>query len=148
MSIDAFNSKVMTTYGRYPVTMSSGSGCTLTDTSGKVYLDFVAGIATCALGHADPTLAAAVTKQMQTMHHTSNLYYSAGQGNLAAWLVANSPADKVFFANSGAEANEAAFKLARKHASLRGVTDPVIITAGSSFHGRTLAAVTATAQPK
>ena len=138
----------MVTYGRYPLTVTSGAGCTLTDSTGKSYLDFVAGIATCALGHSNTALTAAVTKQMSSVHHTSNLYYHENQYKLAAWLCDNSAADKAFFCNSGAESVEAAIKLCRKHASKRGVTDPVIITAHASFHGRTLAAVTATAQPK
>jgi acetylornithine aminotransferase len=128
--------------------MVSGKGCTLTDNTGKVYLDFVSGIATCALGHSNQELTDAITNQMATLHHCSNLYLTPQQGKLAAWLVKNSVADKIFFCNSGAEANEGAIKLARRHASNRGITDPVIITALQSFHGRTLAAVTATAQPK
>jgi acetylornithine aminotransferase len=91
----------------------------------------------------------AVTQQMSTLAHVSNLYYIPNQGELAAWLVANSCADKAFFCNSGAEANEGAIKLARKYAhTVRGIENPVIITANASFHGRTLAAVTATGQPK
>ena len=142
-----FDNNVMGTYGRLPVTIKKGSGCTLTDDTGKIYLDFVAGIATCVLGHANPALISAVNEQMSAVHHTSNLFYGRNQGALAKWLCDNSCADKVFFCNSGAEANEAAIKLARKHASSR-CTDPVIITAHNSFHGRTLATVTATAQPK
>jgi acetylornithine aminotransferase len=109
----------------------------------------VAGIATCCLGHAHEGLANAIQSQINTVHHVSNLYYIPGQGKLAAWLVKNSPADRVFFCNSGAEANEGAIKLARKHAhTKRGIDEPVIITALSSFHGRTLATITATGQPK
>jgi len=115
---------------------------------GKEYLDFVSGIATCALGHNNDALTDAVTKQMQSLHHASNLYYFPAQGALATWLCENSVADKAFFCNSGAEANEAAIKLARRHASNNGITDPCIITAHQSFHGRTLAALSATAQPK
>lgn len=133
---------------RYPLTIAKGEGCTLTDTSGKQYLDFVAGISTCILGHANTELSTAVTQQINTVHHVSNLYYIPSQGKLAAWLVENSCADKAFFCNSGAEANEGAIKLARKHAHNRGITDPVIITAKQSFHGRTLAALSATGQPK
>jgi acetylornithine/N-succinyldiaminopimelate aminotransferase len=143
-----FDEYVQKTYGRYPLTIVSGEGCTLTDSTGKTYLDFVAGISTCALGHSNAELAAAVTSQINTVHHVSNLYLIPSQGQLAAWLVLNSCADKAFFCNSGAEANEGAIKLARKYASNRGITDPVIITAHQSFHGRTLAALTATAQPK
>lgn len=133
---------------RYPLTIVSGKGCTLTDDKGKEYLDFVAGISTCCLGHSSKELIEAVTRQISTVHHVSNLYYTPSQGQLAAWLVENSCADKAFFCNSGAEANEGAIKLARRHASDRGITDPVIITAKQSFHGRTLAALTATGQPK
>eukprot|EP01083_Nonionella_stella_P092606 259273_1 len=143
-----FEKYVQKTYGRYPLTIVSGEGCTLTDDTGKEYLDFVAGISTCALGHANKELIEAVTNQISTVHHVSNLYYTPSQGQLAAWLVENSCADKAFFCNSGAEANEGAIKLARRHASNRGITDPVIITAKQSFHGRTLAALTATGQPK
>jgi acetylornithine aminotransferase len=144
-----FDGVVMTTYGRYPITMVKGKGSTLTDDSGKTYLDFVAGIATCAVGHAHEGLAKAVTDQINKVHHVSNLYYIPEQGKLAAWLVKNSPMDRVFFCNSGAEANEAAIKLARKHAHTKlGIDQPVIITAESSFHGRTLATITATGQAK
>merc|ERR1711966_215256 len=145
---DLFDARVQRTYGRYPLTFVEGSGSTLIAEDGREYLDFVAGIATCALGHGNSALASAVGGQMERLHHVSNLYYTPSQGKLAAWLCENSCADKAFFCNSGAEANEAAIKLARRHASNRGITDPVIITAEQSFHGRTLATVTATAQPK
>lgn len=94
----------------------------MTTTDGKKYLDCVSGIATCALGHNNPALTAAVTKQMQTVHHVSNLYFIPAQAALANWLCENSNADKVFFCNSGAEANEAAIKVARRHAYNRGIT--------------------------
>lgn len=145
---DIYDSNVQKTYGRYPLTIESGKGCWLTTTDGKKYLDCVSGIATCALGHSNDALNEAVMKQIQTVHHVSNLYFIPAQAALANWLCENSGADKVFFCNSGAEANEAAIKVARKHASNRGITKPVIITAEKSFHGRTLAALTATAQPK
>eukprot|EP00565_Helicotheca_tamesis_P005738 CAMPEP_0185727952 /NCGR_PEP_ID=MMETSP1171-20130828/3474_1 /TAXON_ID=374046 /ORGANISM="Helicotheca tamensis, Strain CCMP826" /LENGTH=495 /DNA_ID=CAMNT_0028396599 /DNA_START=202 /DNA_END=1689 /DNA_ORIENTATION=+ len=145
---EAFEQKVYKTYGRYPLTLISGKGCTVTSSENKTYLDFVSGIATCALGHANDQLEKAVSDQMKTLHHVSNLYYTPNQAQLASWLVENSVADKVFFCNSGAEANEGAIKLARKHANNRGITDPIIITAINSFHGRTLAALSATAQPK
>lgn len=144
----AFETFVQKTYGRYPLTITHGKGCKLYDENGKAYLDFVAGIATCALGHGHEGLTEAINKQMSELHHISNLYYIPQQAALAKWLVDNSCADKVFFCNSGAESNEGAIKLSRKHASNRGVTDPVIITAKSSFHGRTLAALTATGQQK
>ncbi|CAB1114234.1 unnamed protein product [Ectocarpus sp. CCAP 1310/34] len=145
---DQFNTYVQNTYGRYPLTIVRGEGCKLFDSDGKEYLDFVAGISTCALGHADPDLAAAVGDQMKKFHHVSNLYYIPEQGQLAKWLVDNSCTDRVFFCNSGAEANEAGIKLARKHANTKlGIAEPVIVTAKKSFHGRTLATMTATGQP-
>jgi acetylornithine/N-succinyldiaminopimelate aminotransferase len=144
-----FDEFVMTTYGRFPLTLVRGEGCRVWDDRGKEYLDFVAGIATCTLGHAHPVMVEAVTRQMQTLHHVSNLYYIPNQGKLAQWLVDRSCADRAFFCNSGAEANEGAIKLARKYAHVkRGIENPVIITAQASFHGRTLATVTATGQPK
>ena len=140
----------MQTYGRFPIAIEKGEGCRLWDTNGKEYLDFVAGIATCTLGHAHPALIAAVTEQIKKLHHVSNLYYIPEQGQLAEWLVNNSCMDKVFFCNSGAEANEAAIKLVRKyaHTQLDKVQDPIILTAKASFHGRTLATITATGQEK
>ncbi len=144
-----FQKYVMNTYGRFPLAIARGQGCKLWDTAGREYLDFVAGIATCTLGHAHPAMIEVVSQQIQTLHHVSNLYYIEPQGKLAKWLVQNSCADKVFFCNSGAEANEAAIKLARKYAHVKlGITEPVILTAHSSFHGRTLATITATGQPK
>lgn len=143
-----FDERVQKTYGRYPLTLVSGKGCKVYSDTAKEYLDFVSGIATCALGHSNDELTAAVSEQMTKLHHVSNLYLIPQQAQLAAWLCENSCADKAFFCNSGAEANEGAIKLARKHASDRGITDPVIITAHQSFHGRTLAALSATGQPK
>jgi len=145
---DEFNEVVMGTYGRFDLVVSHGKGCKLWDINGKEYLDFTAGISTCALGHADDRLTAAVSEQMAKVHHVSNLYYIPQQGELAKRLLATNNLDRAFFCNSGAEANEAAIKLARKHAHGRGVESPVIITALSSFHGRTLATITATGQPK
>jgi acetylornithine/N-succinyldiaminopimelate aminotransferase len=145
----AFDRDVMTTYGRFPLTLVRGAGSRVWDDRGKEYLDCVAGIATCTLGHAHPAMIEAVTRQMSTLCHVSNLYYIPNQGELASWLVKNSCADKAFFCNSGAEANEGAIKLTRKYAhTVRGIDHPVIITANASFHGRTLATVTATGQPK
>lgn len=106
---------------RYPLTIESGEGCYLKTTDGKQYLDCVSGIATCALGHNNPDLTKAVSDQMNTVHHVSNLYLIPEQAALAAWLCDNSGADKAFFCNSGAEANEAAIKCARRHASNRGI---------------------------
>jgi acetylornithine aminotransferase len=147
---DNFNANVMNTYGRFPIAIARGEGCRLWDTQGREYLDFVAGIATCTLGHAHPALVEAVTEQIKKLHHVSNFYYIPEQGQLAQWIVEHSCADKVFFCNSGAEANEAAIKLVRKyaHTVLDFLEQPVILTAQASFHGRTLATITATGQPK
>jgi acetylornithine/N-succinyldiaminopimelate aminotransferase len=146
---DSFNEAVMSTYGRFPLALERGAGCRVWDTQGREYLDFVAGIATCTLGHAHPAMVEAVTRQIQKLHHVSNLYYIPEQGELAKWIVDHSCADRVFFCNSGAEANEAAIKLARKYAhTVLDIEKPIILTANASFHGRTLATVTATGQPK
>jgi acetylornithine/N-succinyldiaminopimelate aminotransferase len=147
---EKFDTYVMHTYGRFPIAIERGEGCRLWDTEGKEYLDFVAGIATCTLGHGHPALVETVSQQIQTLHHVSNLYYIPQQGELAQWIVEHSCADKVFFCNSGAEANEAAIKLIRKyaHTVLDFLEQPVILTAKASFHGRTLATITATGQPK
>lgn len=148
-SLAEFDEYVMTTYARYPLALERGSGCRVWDAEGREYLDFVAGIATCTLGHAHPAMIETVTRQIQTLHHVSNLYYVSEQGELAKWLIEHSCADRAFFCNSGAEANEGAIKLARKYAhTVRHIDDPVIITANASFHGRTLATITATGQPK
>lgn len=144
-----FDRHVMSTYARYPIMLERGEGSRVWDVDGRDYLDFVAGIATCTLGHAHPVMVEAVTQQIQKLHHISNLYYTRQQGELAEWLVQHSCADRVFFCNSGAEANEGAIKLARKYAhTVLGISTPIIITAHASFHGRTLATITATGQPK
>jgi len=144
-----FDRYVMGTYGRFPIAVARGEGCRLWDETGREYLDFVAGIATCTLGHAHPAMVEAANRQIQKLHHVSNFYYIREQGELAQWLVEHSAMDRVFFCNSGAEANEAAIKLARKYAhTVLEIQYPVILTAQKSFHGRTLATVTATAQPK
>ncbi|WP_245395455.1 acetylornithine transaminase [Anthocerotibacter panamensis] len=144
-----FDDVIMHTYARFPLALERGAGCRVWDTDGRAYLDFVAGIATCSLGHAHPQLTEAITAQAQRLLHVSNLYYIPEQGALARWLVERSVADKVFFCNSGAEANESAIKLARKYAyTTRHISAPEIITAQASFHGRTMGAVTATGQPK
>jgi len=144
-----FDEYVMATYGRFPLSLERGKGCRVWDAEGREYLDFVAGIATCTLGHAHPMLVEAVTQQIQRLHHVSNLYYIPEQGELAKWLVQHSCADRVFFCNSGAEANEGAIKLARKYAhTVLGIDNPIVLTAHASFHGRTLATITATGQPK
>ena len=142
--------KVMAaTYQRFPVAFEKGSGCQLWDTTGRSYTDFVAGIAVCNLGHAHPRISKAVCRQIETLLHVSNLYYTLPQVDLAAWLMKNSFADRVFFGNSGAEANEAAIKLARKYFKDRGEAERFrIITMERSFHGRTLATLSATGQEK
>ena len=139
----------MNTYSRFPLTLMRGKGCWVQDSTGRRYLDAVAGIATCSLGHSDPVLRRQLHRQLQRLQHVSNLYQIPEQEELALWITSRSCGDSVFFCNSGAEANEAAIKLARKHGhQRRGIERPVILTAAASFHGRTLAAVTATGQPK
>jgi acetylornithine aminotransferase len=144
----------MNTYGRFPIELVRGRGVWVWDSNGKRYLDAVAGIAVCTLGHSSGAMRRALTRQLRKLQHVSNLYRIPEQEQLAAWIAANSCTDKVFFCNSGAEANEAAIKLARKHGHVvRGIDGsaergPLILTAQASFHGRTLAAVTATGQPK
>ena len=143
------NKYIIGTYRRQPVVLVKGSGARVWDSDGKEYLDFVAGIAVCSLGHSNPKVVAALQRQAELLTHVSNLYYTEPQIRLAGMLVENSFADKVFFCNSGAEANEAAIKLARKYAydNLKGDRYEIITMRGS-FHGRTLAAITATAQEK
>jgi acetylornithine aminotransferase len=139
----------MDTYARFPLTLVRGKGVWLWDSEGRRYLDGVAGIAVCTLGHSDPVLRRNLCHQLGTLQHVSNLYRIPEQEALARAISDRSCADKVFFCNSGAEANEAAIKLARKHGHVvRGIERPLILTAQASFHGRTLAAVTATGQPK
>ena len=140
---------VANTYARYPIALVRGDGCRVWDADGKAYLDFVAGIAVCALGHSHPRLIRAITAQAQRLLHVSNLYHIEPQARLAELLCRHSFADRAFFCNSGAEANEAALKLARKYAKERFSSDRTeVITMRGSFHGRTLATVTATAQEK
>ncbi|MEB3335403.1 MAG: aspartate aminotransferase family protein [Cyanobacteriota bacterium] len=143
------SSAVMETYARFPLTLVRGKGVWVWDAEGRRYLDAVAGIAVCTLGHSPPALRKALCRQLGQLQHVSNLYRIPEQEALAQALVERSCADRVFFCNSGAEANEAAIKLARKHGHLvRGIDRPLILTAEASFHGRTLAAVTATGQPR
>ena len=139
----------MGTYGRFPLELVRGKGVWLWDSQGRRYLDAVAGIAVCTLGHSDPALRKALCRQLRRLQHVSNLYRIPEQEELAGAITSRSCADRVFFCNSGAEANEAAIKLARKHGhQVRGIERPLILTAEASFHGRTLAAVTATGQPR
>ena len=140
------SSKVfINTYSRFPVVMVKGRGCVLEDGDGREYLDFLAGIAVCSLGHCHPEVTRAICEQASRLVHVSNLFHTMPQTELAELLVENSFADRVFFGNSGAEANEAAIKLARKHSEAGRYE---IISLSGSFHGRTLATVAATGQPK
>jgi predicted acetylornithine/succinylornithine family transaminase len=140
---------VMNTYGRTPITLIEGSGCLVWDANGKEYLDFVGGLAACPLGHGHEGLAEAIADQAKKLIHVSNLYHIEPQIRLAKLLVDHSFADKVFFCNSGAEANEGAIKLVRKFFHDKGEHDRFhIITMEGSFHGRTLATLAATGQTK
>lgn len=143
------NENIMNTYKRFPVVLTKGSGVKVWDIEGREYLDFAAGIAVCNLGHSHPQVNAAVSEQLGKLTHVSNLYYTEPQTELAKLLTENSFADKVFFCNSGAEANEAAIKLARKYAHENMGGDKYeLITMKDSFHGRTMATITATGQEK
>jgi len=140
---------ICSTYARLPVVFVRGEGCRLWDEAGREYLDFLAGIAVCNLGHSHPEVAETLCAQAKTLVHVSNLFFTQPQVKLAAELTRLSFADKVFFANSGAEANEAAIKLARKYSKDRhGDGRFHIITMRDSFHGRTLATLSATGQEK
>ncbi|MFP7480233.1 acetylornithine transaminase [Terribacillus saccharophilus] len=142
-------SSVMPTYSRFPVSIAKGEGSYVWDTDGKQYLDYTAGIATCNLGHAPGTVKEAVKEQLDTIWHCSNLYRIPVQEQLAELLTAHTFADQVFFANSGAEANEAAIKLARSYAQkVKGTSAYEVVTFSQSFHGRTLATLAATGQEK
>lgn len=139
----------MNTFGkRNPVAFTHGEGMKLFDTEGKPYLDFFAGIAVNSLGYHHPALTKTIQQQAQKVLHTSSVFYIEQQARLAKLLVTNSCADRVFFCNSGAEANEGAIKLARKYFWNKGEPRPEFITLQSSFHGRTLATVSATGQEK
>ena len=139
---------IMTTYGRLPVTFRRGEGSYLYDTDGKKYLDALCGIAVTSLGHAHPKVAEAISKQASTLVHTSNLYHIENQTKLADKLCQLSGMSNVFFANSGAEANEAAIKLARLYGTNKGVENPHIVVMKGSFHGRTMATLSATGNKK
>jgi acetylornithine/N-succinyldiaminopimelate aminotransferase len=140
---------IMKTYGRYPIVPVRGAGCRLWDADGKEYLDFLGGVAVNNLGHCHPNVVAALQKQAAELIHCSNYYQIPQQIELAELLCSHSFADKAFFCNSGAEANEAAIKLARKYSRDKfGPERYEIITAADSFHGRTMATVSATGQEK
>ncbi len=148
-TIDLAEKVMAATYKRFPVVFNRGEGCFLYDQAGKKYTDFIAGIAVCGLGHAHPEVAKAIATQAACLVHTSNLYYTEPQVALAQWLTEHSFADRVFFGNSGAEANEAAIKLARKYFKDAGQSERYrIIAMERSFHGRTMGALSATGQDK
>ena len=142
--VDRASTSVMTTYGRYPIEMARGRGCTLWDSSDTEYLDFIAGIATCSLGHAHPAMVNAIKSAADGLVHVSNLYWTEPMIRLAERLTAASGMDRAFFCNSGAEAIEAALKLARKTRPGR----PRVVVFERSFHGRTMGALSATWQPQ
>lgn len=147
--IEKSDKNIMKTYGRYPIVPVRGEGCRLWDADGKEYLDFLGGVAVNNLGHCHPKVVAALQAQAAELIHCSNYYQIPQQIELAELLCSHSFADKAFFCNSGAEANEAAIKLARKYSRDKyGPERYEIITAAESFHGRTMATVSATGQEK
>ena len=148
-SIKKTDNFVFQTYARQGKAFVKGEGTTLWDEDGKKYTDFLAGIAVCSLGHCHPKITEAINRQASTLVHVSNLFYTMPQADLASKLCEKSFADRVFFANSGAEANEAAIKLARRYFQKKGDKNRFkIITMEQSFHGRTMATLTATGQDK
>ncbi|HWS03015.1 MAG TPA: acetylornithine transaminase [Gammaproteobacteria bacterium] len=142
------DSTLMTTYARLPVRFARGEGARLWDSEGREYLDALSGVAVCGLGHAHPAVSAALCKQASTLIHTSNIYEIPLQEELAAQLTRLSGMERAFFCNSGCEANEAAIKLARLHGHKRGIKEPAIVVMEGSFHGRTLATLSATGNRK
>jgi acetylornithine aminotransferase len=144
----ANNEHLMSTYAPMSVTFSHGEGAILWDTDGKQYLDALAGIAVCGLGHSHPAVTKAISEQAGKLLHTSNLYMIENQQKLADKLCEHSGLDRVFFSNSGAEANEAAIKLARKYGHEKNIDIPTIIVMENSFHGRTMATLSATGSRK
>src|SRR5476651_1532784 len=143
---ELFSKNVVPSYGRFDIALDHGAGSYVFDVAGKRYLDLGGGIAVNCLGHAHPAIIEALVEQSKKLIHVSNLYFTEPQGRLAAELVKRIAAGKVFFANSGAEANEGLFKLARKFGHDEGRFE--ILTATNSFHGRTLAGIAATGQDK
>lgn len=142
------SSAIMPTYGRLDVAFTEGKGAWLTDTDGRKYLDALSGISVCNLGHAHPEVTRVICEQAATLVHTSNIYHIPLQAQLAEKLTQLSGMEQVFFGNSGAEANEAAIKIARKYGHSRGIDKPVVIVMEGSFHGRTMATLTATGNSK
>jgi len=148
-TISKADTYMFNTYKRFPITLVRGDGCLVWDEKGNEYIDFVGGIAVCALGHSSPIVSKALYEQSKNLVHVSNLFYTQPQAELAQILVENSFADRVFFCNSGAEANEAAIKLARRYSKEKfGPAKYAIITMENSFHGRTMATLSATGQEK
>jgi acetylornithine aminotransferase len=141
-------SHIMPTYGRLPVTFDRGEGVWLWDQHNKRYLDALSGIAVCNLGHAHPAIHETICQQSKKLLHTSNLYGIAAQEKLADQLIAKSGMQNAFFCNSGAEANEAAIKIARLYGHQQGIDKPCVIVMEKSFHGRTMATLSATGNPK
>jgi len=139
---------LISTYNRLPIVFQKGQGCRLWDSEGKEYLDFLSGLGVNNLGHCHPAVLKAIKEQAEKLLHVSNLFIIQQQARLAELVVQQAFAGKMFFCNSGAEANEAAIKLARLYAKSRGCSKPEIITAHRSFHGRTMATLSATGQEK
>lgn len=139
---------LMNTYGQRKLTLVKGEGSRVWDDQGNSYLDAISGIAVCSLGHCHPAISKAIAEQAGNLMHVSNLYNISQQQQLADILVARSGMDSVFFSNSGAEANEGALKIARKYGNDKGVKNAKVIVAEHSFHGRTLATLSATGNPK
>ena len=148
LQAETMTSHIMPTYNRLPVTFERGEGAWLLDENNNRYLDALSGIAVCNLGHAHPAVHQAICAQSEKLLHTSNIYKIANQERLADQLTEKSGMDNVFFCNSGAEANEAAIKLARKYGHEKGIDYPAIIVMDKSFHGRTLATLSATGNSK
>jgi predicted acetylornithine/succinylornithine family transaminase len=147
--VELSNRNIFQTYNRYPVAIVKGKGAKVWDQKGREYLDFLSGIAVCNLGHCHPAIVKAVQSQLKKLIHVSNFFYTEPQAELASLLTKHSFADRIFFCNSGAEANEAALKLARKYSLERGNAKRFeVITMHYSFHGRTFATLSATAQKK
>jgi acetylornithine/N-succinyldiaminopimelate aminotransferase len=139
---------LMNTYGTRTLTLTKGEGSRVWDDQGKSYLDAISGIAVCGLGYSHPAVTAAISKQAATLLHCSNLYNIPQQQELGKLLIDLSGMDKAFFSNSGAEANEAAIKIARKYGNEKGIKNPSVIVMANSFHGRTLATLSATGNTK
>lgn len=147
-STDKVTTALMPTYSRLPLSFERGEGAWLWDSAGKKYLDALGGLAVCVLGHAHPGVSRAISEQAGRLIHTSNLYEIPVQQAVADSLVRLSDMSNAFFCNSGAEANEAAFKIARLYGSSLGMASPQIVVADGAFHGRTLAALSASGNPK